>query len=189
MSMSITLPHAARAIVAFTTLIAAACGGASDRGGAISPSVTATAPVASSPRAGSSSSAPRATPAACDLLTPSDASAIFVGKPIAGPDTNQSGGNDCLYGVKVDGTAVYVAVLPTSAFDAAREGATSGTTIAPLSGVGDDAFFERNSLVRTELFVKKGAVAFAVLVKDFDLSVTQLEAAEQMTAQAIAGRF
>lgn len=153
------------------------------------PAPTAVARVSPAPVTPSASVGGPAQPQACALLSRDDVGAVLSGRPIAGPDVNQSGGNDCMYGVKADLSAVYLVVLDAGAFEASRAKPVSGSTFTPVGALGDDAFFVANDLVRAELFVATNDLTFAILVKNGDFTVDQLEAAEKSTAQRVLARL
>jgi hypothetical protein len=133
--------------------------------------------------------------AACTLLTPADVQLAF-GSPAGSPTVNQGGGksNNCTYGLadpnRYDTIELQV-LTEQSDYDRAKATTTSGITVTPVSGVGDDAFLFDAGGAGTSLYVKKGGTLFEITILtigDPTMVASQIMTAEEAVAKAVAGR-
>ena len=106
--------------------------------------------------------------AACDLLTPANVQLAF-GSAAGSPTVNQGGGNsnNCTYGLgdpnRYDTIELQV-LTEQSDYDRAKATTTSGITVTPVSGVGDDAFFFDAGGAGTSICVKKGGTLLEITI-------------------------
>jgi hypothetical protein len=185
-------------VVLVVAVIVAACGASSGPtgtpaggGGASTSGQTLSATAATSAGGGTQTGAV----AACTLLTPADVQLAF-GSPAGSPTVNQGGGNsnNCTYGLadsnRYDTIELQV-LTEQSDYDRAKATTTSGITVTPVSGVGDDAFFFDAGGAGTSLYVKKGGTLFEITILpigDTTMAASQIMTAEEAVAKAVAGR-
>ncbi len=181
-----------RAGLMIVATLVAACGSASvasptPGGGGSAPA----GPSASAPAVPAVTPAGSA-PAACSLLTAADAQTA-LGSPVGSPTANQGSGssNNCTYSPEAFTglTSRELAVLAQRSFDEAKGTTATGVTVTPVSGVGDDAFFFDAGIAGTQLYVRKGSIAFYVALFNGKDTPDQLRAAEKAAAQAVLGRL
>ena len=122
---------------------------------------------------------------ACSLLTPAQVSAV-LGSPVSGGPFTQNSKTICAWpapGGAVPPKRVMVNITHVSVFAGAKMGlAGENEAITPLSGVGDEAFYDGDKAGRgTALFVRKGDFAFSVKV--FGFPPDQIKEKEKTLAQ------
>ncbi len=185
-------------LVLFVAVVVAACGASSGPtgtpaggGGASASGQSVSASAATSAGGGTQTGVG----AACDLLTPADVQLAF-GSPAGSPTVNQGGGksNNCTYGLadpnRYDTIELQV-LTEQSDYDRAKATTTSGITVTPVSGVGDDAFFFDAGGAGTSLYAKKGGTLFEITILpigDSTMVASQITTAEEAVAKAVAGR-
>jgi hypothetical protein len=109
---------------------------------------------------------------ACSLLTPAQVSSV-LGSPVSGGGSlTQNTKTICGWpapGGTVPPKRVMVNIAHVSVFAGAKMGlAGDSEVITPLSGVGDEAFYDADKAGRgAALFVRKGDFAFSVRVYGF----------------------
>ena len=135
---------------------------------------------------------------ACSLLTQTQVSSI-LGVPVNG-GVRPSGGLPtpelhCEWSQSAQGASnskrvildIFEAVQnrsPADRFENAKN-AVRGVTQTPVSGVGDEAFYNE-SRVNTILYVKKGSFVFQIIVTGF--SAEQIKDMEKALAQAVVAK-
>lgn len=80
-------------------------------------------------------------------------------------------------------------LIDLAAFAAVRDAVDSGTTITPVAGLGDEAFYSVSSTQGTSLTVKKGSRAFTVSVLGSAYPTVQSEADEVTLAGYVLAHF
>ena len=138
-----------------------------------------------------------ADPDACALLTETDVSAALEVKSLAGTHLVQSSTKVCSWsdvaGNDINHRRVILSVTSASAFNALKS-QTGIMTMEPVSGIGDDAFYEiPKSSESPFLYVRKGDVAFSVRILN-GLKLKAFTRDEEKTkeaalAKAAAGRL
>jgi hypothetical protein len=187
-------------IVLAAAVIVAACGASSgptaspSGGGGTSTIGQSSSATVATPSAGGGTQT--GTVAACSLLTPADVQLAF-GSAAGSPTVDQGGGksNNCTYGLadpnRYDTIELQV-LTEQSDYDRAKATTTSGITVTPVSGVGDDAFFFDAGGAGTSLYVKKGGMLFEITIfpiGDAAMAAGQIMTAEEAVAKAVAGRI
>lgn len=123
---------------------------------------------------------------ACSLLTPAQVSAV-LGSPVSGGGSlTQNTKTICAWpalGGTVPPKRVMVTISHVTVFAGAKMGlAGQNEVITPLSGVGDEAFYDADKAGRgAALFVRKGDFAFSVKV--FGFPPDQIKEKEKTLAQ------
>jgi len=138
-----------------------------------------------------------ADPDACALLTETDVSAALEVKSLAGTHLVQSSTKVCSWsdvaGNDINHRRVILSVTSAPAFNAIKSQA-GPMTMEPVSGIGDDAFYEiPKSSESPFLYVRKGDVAFSVRILN-GLKLKAFTRDEEKTkeaalAKAAAGRL
>jgi len=138
-----------------------------------------------------------ADPDACALLTETDVSAALEVKSLAGTHLVQSSTKVCSWsdvaGNDINHRRVVVSVTSAASFNALKSRAGI-ITMEPVSGIGDDAFYEiPKSSESPFLFVRKGNAAFSVRILN-GLKLKAFTRDEEKTkeaalAKAAAGRL
>ena len=138
-----------------------------------------------------------ADPDACALLTETDVSTALEVKSLPGTHTVQSSTKICSWsdvaGNDINHRRALVSVTTAAAFNAIKS-QTGIMTMEPVSGIGDDAFYEiPKSSESPFLYVRKGDVAFSVRILN-GLKLKAFTRDEEKTkeaalAKAAAGRL
>ena len=136
---------------------------------------------------GATTPSPAVTPDACDLLTEEIAQAALGGR-LGGPD-RRAGANLCEWGDRDTLNLIFLTVINGAGFDTAKSNAGTAVTIAPVEGLGDDAFFFTSELTGTQLYVTKGQVAFEVHLRAPTFSAALAESTLREAAQLIVSRL
>jgi hypothetical protein len=109
-----------------------------------------------------------AEPDACALLTETDVSTALEVKSLPGTHTVQSSTKMCSWsdvaGNDIDHRRVVLSITSAAAFNALKSRAGI-MTIEPVSGIGDEAFYEiPKSSESPFLYVRKGDAAFSLRI-------------------------
>ena len=128
---------------------------------------------------------------ACSLLTTSQVSAALGGDVAAGESTVPK---KCRWKQKQTGPAALVADLdlwdPKTVESAKSTATLTHTTVSPVPGLGDDAFYLSRKQVQSEiLYVKKGSHAFSVHIMGKKLSNEEMRAKEKALAQNVVAKL
>jgi hypothetical protein len=108
-------------------------------------------------------------PDACALLTPSDVSAALEVKSLAGEHPVQSSTKMCgwsdVSGVDINHRRVVLSLTSAAGFNLTKSRQSAKITIEPVSGIGDEAFYEMIGTSESPfLFVRKGTSSFSLRV-------------------------
>jgi hypothetical protein len=166
-------------IVGVASLTLAACGGSSHQ-----------APSTESASGGTSNSSGGTM---CQYLVSGDFMAIgktLHGQPIANHDTNVQV-RDCYYDLGTENDLAYLDFFDTpnvgqQNYTNATNPNAGGGTPAPVSGVGDSAYWLPNG---NTLFVKKGSTVFQLKLNESGKSNSQIQADATTLASRIAARL
>src|SRR5689334_17717298 len=108
-----------------------------------------------------------AEPDACALLTEADVSAALEVKSLPGTHPVQSSTKMCSWsdaGSDINHRRVVLSITSTAGFNFVKS-RTGKIIIEPVSGIGDDAFYQMTKSSESPfLFVKKGNSAFSVRI-------------------------
>ena len=158
-------------------------------GGAMVAAACSGATVTSSPSVGvpSASSAQ-----ACSLLTLAEvgsAISFTVNQQVAGGD-----GQSCTWtfadpNAMAGFNTARLEFIDAATFSAAQHGQTVGSTVTPVGGLGDAAFFVDAGAKGTSLSVEKGGRAFTVSVLGVAYMTAQSEADEKTLAGYVLARI
>src|SRR5262249_29392298 len=107
-------------------------------------------------------------PDACALLTETDVSTALEVKSLPGTHLVQSSTKVCTWsdvaGTDINHRRVLVSMTSTAAFNVVKS-RTGPITIEPVSGIGDEAYYQiPKSSESPFLFVRKGSAAFSVRI-------------------------
>ena len=129
---------------------------------------------------------------ACTLLTVDEVSAALEVKSMPGRHPSPTFTASCLW---TDDTAVVIShrrvtlsIISTQAFDIAKRSPV--LTVTPVTGIGDDAYYEMFKSESPALNVRKGSVAFTIRIlnglKFKPFTIDQEKAKEAALGQAAA---
>ena len=136
-------------------------------------------------------------PDACSLLTEAEVSAAIEVKSLPGKRAVESSPALCIWSddasAGVNNRRVTLSITKTIGFDAAKSNLRS-LTIEPVSGIGDDAYYEIFKTRETPILaVKKGSTAFVIRIlnglKLKPLAIDAVKAKEAELGKAAAGRL
>lgn len=128
---------------------------------------------------------------ACSLVTTSQVSAALGGDVAAGEAAVPK---KCRWKQKQTGPAGLVADLdlwdPKTVESAKATATLTHTTIIPVTGLGDDAFYLSRTQVQSEiLYVRKGSRAFSIHIMGKKLSSEEMRAKEKALAQNVVAKL
>jgi len=140
-----------------------------------------------------------AEPDACALLTESEVSTALEVKSLAGTHPVASSGKMCSWsdvagGSDINHRRVVLSITSLAGFNFVKSRGSEKITIEPVSGIGDEAFYQiTKSSEAPFLFVKKGNAAFSVRIlnglKLKAFTREQEKAKEAALGKAAAGRL
>jgi hypothetical protein len=137
-------------------------------------------------------------PAACTLLTPGDAAKALDVKSAAAGQEMGMGPTGCIWSndPKASDTSRKVALNTHSirAFDIAKKPAITTIKVEPVSGIGDDAFYQIYPNNQSPfIWVRKGDVAFSIriltVLKPKPFTLEQEKAKEAVLAKAAVAKL
>lgn len=139
-----------------------------------------------------------AEPDACALLTVSDVSTALEVKSLAGAHPIQASTKMCAWsdapGGDINYRRVVVSITSAAGFSVVKSRGSAKITIEPVSGIGDEAFYEMTKSAESPfLFVRKGSSAFSVRIlnglKLKAFTRDEEKSKEAALAKAAAGRL
>jgi hypothetical protein len=138
-------------------------------------------------------SANAATDDACSLLSAAQVSVAASVSVGAGTYVAPTSKKTCVWTPSGDDAKTIASITlllqPANMYDGGKRlGASKSVVIAPVSGVGDDAYYQVIGTMAV-MFVKKGAVSFKVSVYAHAMSVDKKEAIERTLALQITGKL
>lgn len=136
-------------------------------------------------------------PNACSLLTVAEVSAALEVASQPGKRVVESSPAACIWSTdpanSFGARRVTLSILPVAGFELTKSRTTTAYTVVPVTGIGDDAYYEVFKADSPFLVVRKGGTAFTLRVlnglklKAFGLD--QEKAKEADLAKAAAGRL
>jgi hypothetical protein len=136
-------------------------------------------------------------PDACSLLTTAEVSAVLEVASQPGKHLVESSPKACIWssdaGTVASGRRVTLSILAAASFNIGKSAMTPRVTIVPVTGIGDEAYYEVFTADSPFLVVRKGGTAFSIRIlnglklKAFGLD--QEKAKEADLAKAAAGRL
>lgn len=146
-----------------------------------------------SPRGSSAVAAP---PDACALLTEAEVSTAIESKSLPGKRLVASSPRACIWSddpnTAISNRRVTLSIMPPAGFEMGKSSA-GRITIVPVTGIGDDAYYEIFKSDSPVLAVRKGSTAFVVRIlnglKFKALSIEDVKAREAVLGKAAAARL
>ena len=101
---------------------------------------------------------------ACTLLTTEEASKALEITSLPGKRLIASSPKVCVWSDASGGRRVNLSVMTPAAFQVGKSAGARGINIEPVSGLGDEAYYEIPKTDSPFLFVRKGQTAFSVRI-------------------------
>ena len=145
---------------------------------------------------GLGSPAAAAPPDACALLTESDVTTAIESKSLPGKRLVASSPRACIWSddpnTAISNRRVTLSIMLPAGFEMGKSSA-GRITIVPVTGIGDDAYYEIFKADSPVLAVRKGGAAFVVRIlnglKFKALSIEDVKAREAVLGKAAAARL
>ena len=123
---------------------------------------------------------------ACALLTPEQVGEVVGAKMSAGTTPTPEFKKTCTWTTK--GVIVTLQLEAEAMFQGAKHPPAPGVEVTPVSGVGDDAFYQGVS-PNVALHVRKGSATFKATVYSSAMPMDKKKAMEKTLAQEVVGKL